>query len=102
MPIRASSSSRSPASGRKARGTPARGRHTSSNGRCRNVRPLLTKQGADILVRVERLMDDATKALATSDKPGSRADTQQRRGRRDTGRRSAFDLRRQRAQGSAH
>jgi hypothetical protein len=36
----------------------------------------LTKKGVDILVRVERLMDDATKALASSDKPVNRADSQ--------------------------
>jgi penicillin-binding protein 1A len=35
---------------------------------------LLTRRGADILVRVERLMDDATRALSTRDE---RADTVQ-------------------------
>jgi penicillin-binding protein 1A len=38
---------------------------------------LLTRRGADILVRVERLMDDATRALAGRDEQGRRADTQQ-------------------------
>ncbi len=38
---------------------------------------LLTRRGADILVRVERLMDDATRALATRDEQGRRADTKQ-------------------------
>ena len=37
---------------------------------------LLTRRGADILVRVERLMDDATRALANSEVPGRRADVQ--------------------------
>jgi penicillin-binding protein 1A len=45
---------------------------------------ILTRRGADILVRVERLMDDATRALAARDVPGDKADTQdttpQRRG----------------------
>ncbi len=38
---------------------------------------LLTRRGADILVRVERLMDDATRALAIRDEQGRRADTKQ-------------------------
>src|SRR5207248_7478273 len=38
---------------------------------------LLTRRGADILVRVERLMDDATRALAARDEQGRRADTKQ-------------------------
>jgi penicillin-binding protein 1A len=38
--------------------------------------PLLTKRGADVLLRVERLMDDATRALAARDQPGNRADAQ--------------------------
>jgi penicillin-binding protein 1A len=38
---------------------------------------LLTRRGADILVRVERLMDDATRALAVRDEQrGRRAETQ--------------------------
>jgi len=38
---------------------------------------LLTRRGADILVRVERLMDDATRALAARDEQqGPRAETQ--------------------------
>jgi penicillin-binding protein 1A len=45
---------------------------------------ILTRRGADILVRVERLMDDATRALATRDVPSNKADadgaTPQRRG----------------------
>jgi penicillin-binding protein 1A len=36
--------------------------------------PILTKRGTDILVRVERLMDDATRALAARDQPAGRAD----------------------------
>jgi penicillin-binding protein 1A len=38
---------------------------------------LLTRRGADILVRVERLMDDATRALAIRDEQGRKADTTQ-------------------------
>jgi penicillin-binding protein 1A len=38
---------------------------------------LLTRRGADILVRVERLMDDATRALAIRDEQGRRVDTKQ-------------------------
>ena len=38
---------------------------------------LLTRRGADILVRVERLMDDATRALAIRDEQGRRADPKQ-------------------------
>jgi len=38
---------------------------------------LLTRRGADILVRVERLMDDATRALATRDEPGRKAEVEQ-------------------------
>jgi penicillin-binding protein 1A len=39
---------------------------------------LLTRRGADILVRVERLMDDATRALAARDEQqGRRVETQQ-------------------------
>jgi penicillin-binding protein 1A len=45
---------------------------------------ILTKRGADVLVRVERLMDDATRALAAREVPGNKADAQgaapQRRG----------------------
>jgi len=45
---------------------------------------ILTRRGADVLVRVERLMDDATRALATRDVPANKADaegvTPQRRG----------------------
>jgi penicillin-binding protein 1A len=36
--------------------------------------PILTRKGADVLVRVERLMDDATRALAARDVPGDKAD----------------------------
>jgi penicillin-binding protein 1A len=35
---------------------------------------LLTRRGADVLVRVERLMDDATRALAARDGSSNRAD----------------------------
>jgi penicillin-binding protein 1A len=38
---------------------------------------ILTRRGADILVRVERLMDDATRALAIRDEQGRRADPKQ-------------------------
>jgi penicillin-binding protein 1A len=38
--------------------------------------PLLTRRGVDVLVRVERLMDDATRALATRDEPARKAETQ--------------------------
>ena len=36
--------------------------------------PTLTKRGIDILVGLERLMDDATRALADRGAPGRRAD----------------------------
>jgi penicillin-binding protein 1A len=36
---------------------------------------LLTRRGADILIRVERLMDDATRALATRDELGRKAES---------------------------
>ena len=35
---------------------------------------VLTRRGVDILSRLERIMDDATRALAASDPPGGRAD----------------------------
>jgi penicillin-binding protein 1A len=38
--------------------------------------PILTRKGADVLVRVERLMDDATRALAAREVPGNKADVQ--------------------------
>ena len=38
--------------------------------------PILTRKGADVLVRVERLMDDATRALAAREVPGNKADAQ--------------------------
>jgi penicillin-binding protein 1A len=38
--------------------------------------PILTRKGADVLVRLERLMDDATRALAARDVPGDKADAQ--------------------------
>jgi penicillin-binding protein 1A len=37
---------------------------------------VLTKRGADILVRLERIMDDATRALAAREDPSDRADAQ--------------------------
>jgi len=43
--------------------------------------PLLTRRGADILVRLERLMDDATRALVERDGAAGRADAS---GRPDT------------------
>jgi penicillin-binding protein 1A len=36
--------------------------------------PVLTKRGADVLVRVERMMEDATRALAAREVPGDKAD----------------------------
>jgi len=42
--------------------------------------PLLTRRGADILVRLERLMDDATRALVERDGAGRRADAPDRPG----------------------
>jgi penicillin-binding protein 1A len=41
---------------------------------------VLTKRGADALVRIERLMDDATRALATSSEPGKTTDAAPARG----------------------
>jgi penicillin-binding protein 1A len=38
--------------------------------------PTLTKRGIDVLVQVERLMDDATRALADRGPAGQRADAQ--------------------------
>jgi penicillin-binding protein 1A len=38
--------------------------------------PTLTKRGIDVLVQVERLMDDATRALADRGSAGQRADVQ--------------------------
>jgi hypothetical protein len=35
---------------------------------------VLTRRGADILVRLERLMEDATRALAAGDAPDRRAE----------------------------
>ena len=37
---------------------------------------VLTKRGTDVLVRVERMMDDATRALATRSDPGKAAEAQ--------------------------
>jgi penicillin-binding protein 1A len=37
---------------------------------------VLTKRGTDVLVRVERMMDDATRALATPSEPGKAAEAQ--------------------------
>jgi hypothetical protein len=37
---------------------------------------VLTKRGTDVLVRVERMMDDATRALATRSEPGKAAASQ--------------------------
>ncbi len=37
---------------------------------------VLTRRGADVLVRVERMMEDATRALAARDVPAERADAQ--------------------------
>jgi penicillin-binding protein 1A len=36
--------------------------------------PLLTRRGADILMKLEQIMDEATRALAARDAPGRRAD----------------------------
>ena len=47
----------------------------SAKGNTDGQRPsLLTRRGADILVRVERIMDEATRALASNAQPGVRAD----------------------------
>ena len=47
----------------------------SAKGNTDGQRPsLLTRRGADILVRVERIMDEATRALASNGPPGVRAD----------------------------
>jgi hypothetical protein len=37
---------------------------------------ILTKRATDVLLRVERLMDDATRALATSREPSKTTDAQ--------------------------
>ncbi len=37
---------------------------------------MLTRRGADVLVRVERLMDDATRALVVRGAPSTAADAQ--------------------------
>jgi penicillin-binding protein 1A len=62
---------------------PATGRAPVAEGRKESVpeiasgRPsVLTKRGADALVRVERLMDDATRALATRAEPSKATDAQ--------------------------
>jgi penicillin-binding protein 1A len=62
---------------------PATGRVPVAEGRKESVpeiasgRPsVLTKRGADALVRVERLMDDATRALATRAEPSKATDAQ--------------------------
>jgi penicillin-binding protein 1A len=55
-----------------ARAAVAEARTSSSDGATRP--PILTKRGTDILVRVERLMDDATRALAAREQPAGRAD----------------------------
>jgi len=36
--------------------------------------PILTRRGTDVLVRVERMMDDATRALAAQDNPAKKAE----------------------------
>ena len=80
MPTRASSSSRSRASARDAAGAARRGRRRPARQRAPPQRPpLLTRRGADILVRVERLMDDATRALAARDAAGPPRRRAQRR-----------------------
>jgi penicillin-binding protein 1A len=61
-----------------ARPTPTVAAAPAKTGEAVAQRPaLLTRRGADILVRVERLMDDATRALAIRDEQGRRADTKQ-------------------------
>ncbi len=59
------------------------GRTVADNGKDKKdgvpdvLRPtVLTKRGTDVLVRVERLMDDATRALVTSSGSGKAADAQ--------------------------
>jgi penicillin-binding protein 1A len=61
-----------------ARPTPTAAAAPAKTGEAVAQRPaILTRRGADILVRVERLMDDATRALAIRDEQGRRADTKQ-------------------------
>jgi penicillin-binding protein 1A len=55
------------------------GRVADSDGKDRGAaaRPtVLTKRGTDVLVRVERLMEDATRALVARGEPGKAADVQ--------------------------
>jgi penicillin-binding protein 1A len=54
--------------------TPVAAANSKTNAEVAQRPPLLTKRGADILVRVERLMDDATRALAEREQPGRKAD----------------------------
>jgi penicillin-binding protein 1A len=61
-----------------ARPTPTVAAVPAKTGEVVAQRPaILTRRGADILVRVERLMDDATRALAIREEQGRRADTKQ-------------------------
>jgi penicillin-binding protein 1A len=61
-----------------ARPTPTAAAAPAKTGEAVAQRPaILTRRGADILVRVERLMDDATRALAIRDEQGRRVDTKQ-------------------------
>jgi penicillin-binding protein 1A len=55
-----------------ARTAPAEARSGTSDGTTRP--PILTKRGTDVLVRVERMMDDATRGLAAHDEPANRAE----------------------------
>jgi penicillin-binding protein 1A len=56
-----------------ARGAPV-AQTRGASGEVAQRPPLLTRRGADILVRLEQIMDDATRALAARDEPGRRAD----------------------------
>jgi penicillin-binding protein 1A len=64
-----------PATAVAARPAPVVAAPNKTGGEVAQRPALLTRRGADILVRVERLMDDATRALAIRDEQGRRADT---------------------------
>ncbi len=75
MPIRGSSFG--PCLAWDPRPRPRRGSRRRQPARSTDVAarpPLLTRRGADILIRLEQIMDDATRALAARDAPGRRAD----------------------------
>ena len=57
-----------------ADGARGRGRHPQGHRRRRPTPALLTRRGADVLIRVERLMDDASRALVVRGDPSTAAD----------------------------